>query len=1052
MRKARQYLVRKRDEKRDYTPSSSATATATATVATTTTPSTHSRRPQQGPFAPSSFEYQLTASLLALPSPSSTRQTHHQAVVRRKGSQTSFTKRTRRRSRQGPQPYRITIDTSRSAAAATTGGVKHRGGAGGAGVESGSGLSSSRIDGKATAAMLAAEPLAPFPTDDSPPSTWSPSPPASPFSGSGLEGSAFVLRGKASTSALSTTLKATPTTTTAAPPVLLDSLPNMSTPPFPPNSNNNNSNNNNNNNNHNSSGVEATTTTSQTEERNQSPQPIHNNNNNNNSSNNSIPLPPIPPSPPLPPIPPKTLSNLIAQYFPGSLPPPPPRVAGAGPRRGSGIALHAADAKSPPPSSTATPTTTPNPTPATSATSTPTFPPSLYVPRGSTSTSSSPPAVQLDVKTPTFGPAVLMSAENEPPVPTISASTRSALFHMAASMAAAAAGSGGGGTPATRVENEGSFDQGALFRSCSTVGTIATVSTASGSSSPASLHPALVSTSAFGVHPPYPPPSPKHHPGRPYPPPNTTVAIHMPFSLSRMLTTVTTNSMASSSPSTTAAIVSEEVAGTRGRPLHPPRRPSMTPYGSFERRSSTTSATPSSAGAPGTAGSAAASTSASEGSNGGGVGLLYPTALKDTTAACPGALWLGSKLSSQQRYYRAALYNSESSISSSTSSMLLKPRRSNGSTSGRLVISSVAAAGGAGGERGAVGGGRRTSRSIDKGKRRHYQQQHQQRRRRRRKGSDDSLDRRLSSSGIVVVSMTSSELDPLHYIENKPLPTVRRDGIFDEEEAIGLENPEDNGAQRGGCRLLPSFISCSPLSLLSKTTSATAGIRSASTSKTRAQWWVFRDQDGWMVGPWLFLLGFVFPLLWWIGGVYRAKPPKTRKSWPPAPKKKETEIQLTRLLQGVRGGGGSGGSGGKEDETARRDEHKDGSVKTSTQPQPLKEEKKEEEEDPEEDIVSTVLAPPPTKSSHHSQQPSEPSTAMILLDMEQLAKEAAETSGQGPWAVEHKAAMVFQERMARDRRARRAQVEARWRTVNLVFAFLSLVAAVAICAIVITVV
>ncbi|KAF9430741.1 hypothetical protein BGZ94_004510 [Podila epigama] len=39
----------------------------------------------------------------------------------------------------------------------------------------------------------------------------------------------------------------------------------------------------------------------------------------------SIPLPPVPPSPPLPPLPPKSPRSLIAQYFPGSLPPPPAR-------------------------------------------------------------------------------------------------------------------------------------------------------------------------------------------------------------------------------------------------------------------------------------------------------------------------------------------------------------------------------------------------------------------------------------------------------------------------------------------------------------------------------------------------------------------------------------------------------------------------------------------------------------------------------------------------------------------------------------------------------
>ncbi|KAF9974199.1 hypothetical protein BGZ73_002452 [Actinomortierella ambigua] len=1039
MRKARQYLVRKRNnEKRDNTSSSTAAAAASSKL---------SLRPNHGTFAPSSFEYQLTASLLALPSPSSTRHPIQHTVIKKKGSQTSFTKRTRRRSRQGSQPYRITIDTSHGA---TTSGNRHRGGTGGSG-----GLSSSRVDGKTTAAMLATEPMVPFSSDDSPPSTWSPSPPASPFSGSGLEGSAFVLRGKASASALSTVQAIpTPPTSAAARPgrtvePLLDSLPNMSTAPFSPSDN--------------EDGLEATTTITTTiQKEEQSPQP----NQNSNNKNISIPLPPIPPSPPLPPIPPKTLSNLIAQYFPGSLPPPPPRVAGARPRRGSGIALHAVDAKSPPPTST---TTTPVPTPAhTPSATTPTFSPSHHVPLSTISPTAS--LMQLDVKTPTFGPAVLASAEDEPPVPTISASTRSALFHMAASMAAAAG---------TAALDAGSLEQGELSRSRSTVGTIATMSTTSGSSSPASLHPALVSTSAFGV-PPYPPPSPKH-PGRLYPPPNTTVAIPMPFPLPRMLTTAPN----ATTTSTAAAVISEEgivapcatdeaviaiipttmttmspaegemvvpppvqnhnlnesnnntmitttttalettaaspmlvappqsstsASASRFSPLGlrpPPRRPSMTPHVSFEGRY------------PGSAAAAAAEAGTStttSGEGGSGVGLFYPTALKDATTAGPSGLLLGSKMS--PRYYRAALYNSESSMSS-TSSVHFKSSRAagtcNNNNSRRSVSSSIAVVGGVGGERG-IGGRRGSSRKGSyKGKRRQ----------RRRKGSDDSLDH-PSSSCIVVVSMTSSELDPLHYIENKPLPTVRQDPIFGEDD-MDLDHHD-----HGTCGLFRSFMSVSPSGRATTGTTRTL-------SKPRGQWWVFRDQDGWMVGPWLFLFGFLFPPLWWIGGVYRAQPPKTTPVWPPMPKKKETEVQLPKLFQGVRGG--SGGGGKEEEDAARREERRDGSNP------PI-----QEEEEPEEDIVSTVLAPPPTKSSQHGKQPTEPSTAMIMLDMEQIAKEAAEKPAHGPWSVEHRATMVFQERMMRDRLAQRAKLEARWRTVNLVMAFLSLVATVAICAIVITVV
>ncbi|KAG0230540.1 hypothetical protein BGW42_000895 [Actinomortierella wolfii] len=601
---------------------------------------------------------------------------------------------------------------------------------------------------------------------------------------------------------------------------------------------------------------------------------------------------------------------------------------------------------------------------------------------------------------------------------------------MASSIAAAA-------SAATVSAAGSSSDSVDLSRSRSKTNTIATMSTASGSSSPESLHPALVSTSAFGVFPPSPS---MRHQHSPLPPPNTTVAIPVPLPLSKLRTTTTATALSSSStptisedvhvpsgdvflsnpsshstvslPSTTNHNTYHNSSAAKGSPTFTaasgnnspkrpsplgkpsslpgaPRRPPVTPHVSFEGRypsiittAATVPSTPTTTG----------------GGNEGSTGPFYPTGLKDTTSAGPSAL-LGSKLS--PHYYRAALYGSDSSNSSS-SSLFFKARSGSGN-----------------GGSGSNGSGRDASGHVVSGeegrKGVHYDGSHfsKKSKNKRMPGSNTSIT--FEPQSRLAVSMTSSELDPLHYLEKKPLPAVRSRVMSDVTGSDSLF--AEGGRRRGPFRRL--FVM---------------------TTTTR-RWWVFRDQDGWMIGPWLFLLGFLFPPLWWVGALYRAKPPKEKKPRPPMPKKqKEKEIHLAaRLFGGGSGGGGGVGEGTKED-VARREESKADGAKTA-------DENSLDGADERQTLHSTVISPPALRSKHQ-QQPTI-SESELVLEMEQLAK--METPPHGPWSVEHKATLIFQERMRRDRHERRAQLEARWRTVNLVFAYSSLVLIVAICAIVFTI-
>ncbi|OAQ28066.1 hypothetical protein K457DRAFT_20478 [Linnemannia elongata AG-77] len=236
-----------------------------------------------------------------------------------------------------------------------------------------------------------------------------------------------------------------------------------------------------------------------------------------------------------------------------------------------------------------------------------------------------------------------------------------------------------------------------------------------------------------------------------------------------------------------------------------------------------------------------------------------------------------------------------------------------------------------------------------------------------------------------------------------------------------------------------------------------------------SRYWVFRDQDGLIPGPILFLAGHLFPPLWWVGALY------PRLEHPDDVAALEAEIARAAEMEAYSVAARAASAGTAQAVEGQEDDVRDRqnwvalqwlqrqlktlgvtvasitlSSSSSSKPQPGS-----NNTDDGDSTIATLQISQVLPSSgddneregstlanistiHVPYQPPAPMPPSIL-------------DSRGPWAARggsSRASSLFEQRMAHDRKVLRYELDLRWRRINLLWSFASLLLAICLVAIV----
>ncbi|KAF8928193.1 hypothetical protein BGZ47_001764 [Haplosporangium gracile] len=238
-----------------------------------------------------------------------------------------------------------------------------------------------------------------------------------------------------------------------------------------------------------------------------------------------------------------------------------------------------------------------------------------------------------------------------------------------------------------------------------------------------------------------------------------------------------------------------------------------------------------------------------------------------------------------------------------------------------------------------------------------------------------------------------------------------------------------------------------------------------------SRYWVFRDQGGLVLGPILFLVGHLFPPLWWVGALYpRLEHPDTVAALEAElARAAEMEAYSAACVAAVAGTGGAQVQETEEEENDARD--RQNGVALQWLQRQLK--------TLGVTVASITLSSSSSKSQPGSSDGGNPTIATLQMvqvgtsdndDNEREGSTLANIStihvpyqpplpapmppsildSRGPWAARgesSRASSLFEQRMAHDRKVLRHELDLRWRRINLLWSIASLL--LAICLVVI---
>ncbi|KAG0015859.1 hypothetical protein BGZ80_009587, partial [Entomortierella chlamydospora] len=206
------------------------------------------------------------------------------------------------------------------------------------------------------------------------------------------------------------------------------------------------------------------------------------------------------------------------------------------------------------------------------------------------------------------------------------------------------------------------------------------------------------------------------------------------------------------------------------------------------------------------------------------------------------------------------------------------------------------------------------------------------------------------------------------------------------------------------------------------------------------RYWVFRDVDGLVPGPFFFILGHLLPFLWWIGSVY-----------PLAEHPDDIRALERAQAQAQAAAAAAAAAGNDVDAESNQNLRNDGMIqRLKNQLRKIAGKKQEPimiiemaRVSQDTDREGSTIAPPPNPNHHllHHANPA---------DLDNDITQAPPVDTHGPWSAEIHAPSLFEQRLEHDRKVLRYELNQRWKKINLIWSVGSFVIAIIATALVVS--
>lgn len=233
-----------------------------------------------------------------------------------------------------------------------------------------------------------------------------------------------------------------------------------------------------------------------------------------------------------------------------------------------------------------------------------------------------------------------------------------------------------------------------------------------------------------------------------------------------------------------------------------------------------------------------------------------------------------------------------------------------------------------------------------------------------------------------------------------------------------------------------------------------------------SRYWVFRDQGGLVPGPILFLAGHLFPPLWWIGALYPRLEHPDDVAAMEAEVARAAEMEAYAVAARAASAGTAQAVEGQEDDA--RDQQNGvalqwlqrqlkilGVTVASITLNSSSSSKPQRESNNADGSNSTIA----TLQIHHSSGDDNEREGSTLANISTIhvpyqppaPMPPSILDSRGPWAARggsSRASSLFEQRMVHDRKVLRYELDLRWRRINLLWSFASLLLAICLVAII----